>query len=648
MAGWSCPNRHDMFWDGCLHADCFKTTSGGSSTDIDDIYVNTVGDTMTGRLNINQTISDVALNATQTNSSASTVWVSGNQKDMGTLKVTHEKPTGTDSDSAAISVLVSGASTSARGLFMDNDGTGDMLNLRKNGEIQFRVEDDGSTTISKANLTMYGANSKVKFVGPSNGIDQNIQGGAFGIRVRSNNAVLPRYAMYFESPSGTNDVTTVWGPDNGAVLAELNYNKTTGWSLAGNTKVTGDLTVTGLSPAGFVKNTSTGLLSGGHSIDISGDTNLAVTSPITLTDDTIGFDFTTDNTWTGAQTYTSPVSYANTLKVSEKIEHLGDSNTYMQFEAQTDNISFTCGGVEFVDMQESIQDLILINPGINNVDLAMHGDNQSNLLYVDASRDTVSIGSNSSLGLFGIIGFSDESLLVIRGNSTQTKDTFVVENSSGTDQFTVNNSGDIMANGTTDLGGVEYTWPGSDGSNGQQLTTNGSGTLSWTDQDGGGGGGHATAYLSVTIDSVSGALTSPYNVFDSGDYTTSYSTANNVTASNFSYYDTSGAFQYDGSTTSAAIKLDANLYVRPVETSTVRVRVQRNGTDIHDYDYDLSDSESSGCHDRKVIIPVSLIINMEQNDNIKVIANHTNIPGGCIGSQMHVREGTTINFQQIA
>jgi len=38
-------------------------------------------------------------------------------------------------------------------------------------------------------------------------------------------------------------------------------------------------------------------------IDISSDTNLAVTSPITLTGDTVGFDFGTVNTWTEENTF---------------------------------------------------------------------------------------------------------------------------------------------------------------------------------------------------------------------------------------------------------------------------------------------------------------------------------------------------------
>jgi len=47
------------------------------------------------------------------------------------------------------------------------------------------------------------------------------------------------------------------------------------------------------------------------SIDISDDTNLAVASPITLTGDTIGFDFSTNNTWTGTNTFREDVSLSD-------------------------------------------------------------------------------------------------------------------------------------------------------------------------------------------------------------------------------------------------------------------------------------------------------------------------------------------------
>jgi len=55
------------------------------------------------------------------------------------------------------------------------------------------------------------------------------------------------------------------------------------------------LTLSSFNSAGFVKNNASGVLSGGNSIDISADTNLAVSDPITLTDDTIGLGYNATN-----------------------------------------------------------------------------------------------------------------------------------------------------------------------------------------------------------------------------------------------------------------------------------------------------------------------------------------------------------------
>ena len=63
----------------------------------------------------------------------------------------------------------------------------------------------------------------------------------------------------------------------------------------------------------------------------------------------------------------------------------------------------------------------------------------------------------------------------------------VVLKYSGNDRLETTTAG-ILITGTTSLNGVEYTWPGSDGTSGQVLSTNGSGTLSWADAGGGGGG----------------------------------------------------------------------------------------------------------------------------------------------------------------
>lgn len=66
-------------------------------------------------------------------------------------------------------------------------------------------------------------------------------------------------------------------------------------------KADGTLNVTAYNSAGFLKNDASGDLSGGNTIDISADTNLAATSPIVLTGDTLSHA----TSGVGAGTYTS-------------------------------------------------------------------------------------------------------------------------------------------------------------------------------------------------------------------------------------------------------------------------------------------------------------------------------------------------------
>ena len=40
-------------------------------------------------------------------------------------------------------------------------------------------------------------------------------------------------------------------------------------------------------------------------------------------------------------------------------------------------------------------------------------------------------------------------------------------------------TGDVTISGDANVAGIPYTWPTNDGSSGQQLQTNGSGTLTW-------------------------------------------------------------------------------------------------------------------------------------------------------------------------
>lgn len=68
---------------------------------------------------------------------------------------------------------------------------------------------------------------------------------------------------------------------------------------------------------------------GGGSIDISDGTNLAVSSPITLTDDTVGLDYSTNNTWTGDNVFSKNLEIGSSGTSSDYesflIKHTADS-----------------------------------------------------------------------------------------------------------------------------------------------------------------------------------------------------------------------------------------------------------------------------------------------------------------------------------
>jgi uncharacterized protein YjbI with pentapeptide repeats len=69
-------------------------------------------------------------------------------------------------------------------------------------------------------------------------------------------------------------------------------------------------------------------------------------------------------------------------------------------------------------------------------------------------------------------------------------------------RFTGASSGYVGFVAQTSAGSVTYTWPNADGVSGYVLRTNGSGTLSWVAQSGGGGGGDVTGPASSTDNAV--------------------------------------------------------------------------------------------------------------------------------------------------
>ena len=97
---------------------------------------------------------------------------------------------------------------------------------------------------------------------------------------------------------------------------------------------------------------------------------------------------------------------------------------------------------------------------------------------------------------FGLSAYRDE---LISGNWTFQND--------------ISFLGDITTGGTLELNGVEYTWPAADGTNGQQITTDGAGTLSWA------AAGAACPWDDIANPDNNKAIdfTNYYTSFDSGD-----------------------------------------------------------------------------------------------------------------------------------
>lgn len=189
--------------------------------------------------------------------------------------------------------------------------------------------------------------------------------------------------------------------------------------------------------AGFVKNSAFGTLSGGNSIDISSDTNLAVTSPIVLTDDTLSWDFSTNNTWTGEQTFEEdlhliddkPICFGTPPLCKASMRYktgLGDEvllfeganfrfagSNALEFRssgakvyslaapAQPGQLKFEVGGLSakiiwgtnVVEFMSATTSGIIINDGGNaGIDLRMESLNNTHMFFLDAGLDRVGVG----------------------------------------------------------------------------------------------------------------------------------------------------------------------------------------------------------------------------------------------------------------
>ena len=98
----------------------------------------------------------------------------------------------------------------------------------------------------------------------------------------------------------------------------------------------------------------------------------------------------------GAGTFVVGIDGGHTsdIAISKRLQHLGDSDTYMDFTA-ADQIEFVVGNVDMIHMTEDgSQDMIVFNEGGADVDFRVESDNKTHAFFVNAGDDVVNIGAD--------------------------------------------------------------------------------------------------------------------------------------------------------------------------------------------------------------------------------------------------------------
>jgi hypothetical protein len=154
----------------------------------------------------------------------------------------------------------------------------------------------------------------------------------------------------------------------------------------------------------------------------------------------------------------------------------------------------------------SLDGAVVVNESGADKDFRVEGDTDANLLFTDASTDRVGIGTNTPTVKLDVSGDSSLNGAVVINEAGADKDTRI-EGDTDTNLVFVDASTDRVGIGTATpgskldvlgtlrlsgsvsgyvglapasaAGSVTYTLPSADGSSGQALLTNGSGTLSW-------------------------------------------------------------------------------------------------------------------------------------------------------------------------
>jgi hypothetical protein len=345
--------------------------------------------------------------------------------------------------------------------------------------------------------------------------------------------------------SGTDTLTLVAGTgitlttDAGADSVTIT-NSATGANAFGNVAVTGQDTV---------------------AADSTNDTlTLVAGTGISITTDNVNDNITITNSVTAPNTFgTIEVSGQSAVVADSTTDTLtlaaANTNVVITTNATTDTVTFGLG-TDIVTGSVSVTGALTAIGNVVCDDIIAGGDvsvtgvisaNSATLVTLNfTGGGTTSIGPNNALP-------TDPADLEIRTNGNcdvvldyddnESSQAFRVKDGDGNIMFSVDEDGISVANGTASTGAVlrlgeatangtnyvavqapaslaantTYTLPTADGTSGQLLSTNGSGTLSWATASGGGG----TSYSTVRTQS---GTTYTLALTDAGDYIQTTST----------------------------------------------------------------------------------------------------------------------------
>ena len=100
------------------------------------------------------------------------------------------------------------------------------------------------------------------------------------------------------------------------------------------------------------------------------------------------------------------------IAIASKIQHIGDSDTYIEFDDDQDIINLVAGSRSFIKLEEASQDKVIINAGVLDIDLKVGGENNANLIRTVASEDRVGIGTGSPTARLTVSGSEFDGLAI--------------------------------------------------------------------------------------------------------------------------------------------------------------------------------------------------------------------------------------------